>query len=270
MNGEDDAVEAKFNARLMALRASLASKRPAASRAAELQDAAHDAVRGAVAGLVERLHQIRPMSEREEFFDRMENGLAAVGRGVYDMRRRMAVRGIHPDGEIAAGLLAWNDEHAGWVKTREAMEKLAGRCSLLMLTGNVGTGKSTIAGRLVVERRITGDVAAIPYFVSAARLSTALATPFDEERKQLKARCEAAPVVAIDDVLRVKLSEDQLRALQEFVATRAPIGRLTILTSNLEPKPLVEAFIDSRVADRIRGRFAAVHFTGESLRGRKP
>lgn len=271
MSGDDETAVAAANARLLTLRAQRAASAPSepAPPRRDPQDAAHDAAMDALGGLVGRLQRLRPMTEREEFYDRMENGFAEIGRSMQAMQRRMAERGIHPKGDIAAGLMAWNPEHPGWVKTREAMDALGGRCSMLLLTGNTGAGKSTVAGRLVVERRVVGENAAIPYFVSAQRLSTALATPFDDERKKLAARCEAAAVVAIDDLLRVKLSEAQLRALQEFVAMRAPLGRLSIFTSNLEPKPLVEAFIDSRVADRIRGRFAAVHFTGDSLRGRK-
>ena len=259
MSASDEAVAAA-QAALMVRRAELAAARKAGATTEERRpDPFGGGVSEAMASILSKL---RPMTEREEGYDVLVRGFGAVGSSVLTMLERCAARGIDPRGDICAALLAW-DGGAPWRLTQEA---LARNPVLLLLAGNKGTGKSSTGGRILVEHRVTAG-GPTPYFVSAKRLGVALATPYDPTRAALKERCERAPVIVIDDFLRTAMAEDHLRALQEFVAQRATVRKLTIATTNIEPTAFVRAFIDERLADRLRGRFATVHFTGASRRG---
>lgn len=214
-----------------------------------------NAMEAALAGL-------RPMEPKLERADIYSRRMAALAKAIDEMRRRCAGRLIDPCGEICAAMMNW-DGRAGWDQTLVAM---ATGASVILVTGDKGSGKSCIAGRIVAERRVVG-AGTLPMFVSAARLAQALARPPDEPAKALKRWAELAPVIAIDDFGRVPMPPENLEALREYMATRVPLRRLSVFTSNLEPMVFMATILDERLSDRLKGRMEIVQLSGGSRRG---
>lgn len=141
----------------------------------------------------------------------------------------------------------------------------------LLLTGDVGVGKTGIAVALLVEWMRSGQAGL--YVVTPTFLSRIRATyrdgGDDADELEVLGSVISVPLLVLDDIGVAMLTEWGREKLFTLVNERAISGRRTILTSNLRvPDGSLEAYLGPRTWDRIRGLADVVNLTGASLRGR--
>lgn len=140
----------------------------------------------------------------------------------------------------------------------------------LLLTGDVGVGKTGIAVSLLVDwmrRGQAGLYVVTPTFLSRIR-ATYRDGGDDTDELEVLASVISVPLLVLDDLGTVRLSEWGQEKLYTLINERAIQGRRTILTSNLRVGDgSLEAYLWSRTFDRIRGVADVVNLTGQSLRG---
>lgn len=141
----------------------------------------------------------------------------------------------------------------------------------LLLTGDVGVGKSGIAASLLSAWLRSGQAGlhvSMPMFFSRIRATYRdNGDPLDE--LDVLGAVVSVPLLVLDDLGVVSLSEWGREKLYTLIDQRAAGGHRTIITSNLRvPDGSLEAYLGSRIWDRIRGLADVVNITGESLRGR--
>jgi hypothetical protein len=140
----------------------------------------------------------------------------------------------------------------------------------LLLTGDVGVGKSGIAASLLTEWLRSGQAGlyvSMPMFFSRIRATYRdNGDPIDE--LDVLGAVISVPLLVLDDLGVVLLSEWAREKLYRLITERAAEGHRTIVTSNLRVENgLLEAYVGAPIWDRIRGAADVVHITGESLRG---
>lgn len=141
----------------------------------------------------------------------------------------------------------------------------------LLLTGDVGVGKSGLAAALLSEALRTGQAGlyvSMPMFFSRIRATYRdNGDPIDE--LDVLGAVISVPLLVLDDLGVVTLSEWGREKLYTLITERAVEGRRTIITSNLRvPDGSLEAYVGARIWDRVRGLADVVNISGESLRGR--
>lgn len=141
----------------------------------------------------------------------------------------------------------------------------------LLLTGDVGVGKSGIAASLLTEWLRSGQAGlyvSMPMFFSRIRATYRdNGDPMDE--LDVLGAVVSVPLLVLDELGVVSLSDWGREKLYTLISERVASGRRTIVTSNLRvPDGSLEAHVGARIWDRIRGVADVVNITGESLRGR--
>lgn len=248
----------QINQRLMALRSRVV--RPPAPADEERHAAGPNGIAQRVA---ERLTAV-PTVSREHWYVR--EFLTNLADAIREMRRRAARRGIAPDGDILRALLAWEPDAASaqldaWIRSEDR---------LLIITGNKGAGKSSLAGRAMMLHPYHSDgVEAPPYIIAAHALGEALARPFDEPRKAIVRRVSSLKLIVIDDYGSVSLDEEQSQKMIDYLCRSLTTGVRVIITSNEEPNKLQALlFSDGRLRDRARLGMLAMHLSNASRRAR--
>lgn len=152
------------------------------------------------------------------------------------------------------------------------------QATLLVLAGDVGTGKSLAAAwalwdRLVMStpknpwgQKIAPDVR---LWIAAPHL--ARLTAWSDE----VAECERSPLLVLDDLGEEEASPKSIAILSSLITTRMANGLPTIITTNLDQKTFRDRY-GERIIDRIRqsgldenGKSKWwVRCTGPSLRGK--
>lgn len=141
----------------------------------------------------------------------------------------------------------------------------------LLLTGDVGVGKSGIAASLLIEglrQGRSGLYVSMPMFLSRIRATYRdNGDPIDE--MDVLGAVTSVPLLVLDDLGVVSLSEWGREKLYTLIDERVAAGHRTIVTSNLRvPDGSLEAYLGARIWDRVRGLADVVNIAGESLRGR--
>lgn len=155
-----------------------------------------------------------------------------------------------------------------------AIQAASTGCSLLVLTGSPGTGKTVAAVKWLADYvhddgnwTSPGSILRLkqraPVFVTAARLAR-----WDRYEQEPMAKLLCSARLAIDDLGAEYLDKNGFYAslLDEVINERYAAERPTLLTTNLDPEAFKSRYGD-RIADRIR-EVGEVHGCGrQSLRG---
>jgi hypothetical protein len=211
--------------------------------------------------VVERLTNV-PTVSREHY--QVREFLLALRDAMREMRRRAARRGISPDGDIMEALLSWDADEAS--RELDAWQRSGDR--LLLITGNKGAGKSSLAGRAMMLHPYHSDgEEAPPYIITAHALAEALARPYDEPRRAIVRRASSLRLIVIDDYGSVALDEEQSQKMNDYLCRSLATGVRVIITSNEEPKVLqTMLFRDGRLRDRAQLGMRAMHLSNSSRR----
>jgi DNA replication protein DnaC len=138
----------------------------------------------------------------------------------------------------------------------------------MLLTGPVGVGKSGIAVSLLNERlaRHEGGL----FVVAPALLQRIRATYGDDEDGNESAVMDAliqTPLLVLDDVGKVKLTEWGQEKLYTLISERFSAKRRTIVTSNYSTTDgSLEGHLWPATFDRLRGASDLIEMSGDSLR----
>lgn len=141
----------------------------------------------------------------------------------------------------------------------------------LLLCGAVGLGKTGIAVSLLLEAMHAGAeglYVVMPSFLSRIR-ATYTRTKEDDsiDETDVLASVIQTPLLVLDDLGKVTLTEWGQEKLFTVVNERYIAGRRTIVTSNLDTEDgSLEAHLWPATWDRIRGMSDVFRLTGESLR----
>lgn len=215
--------------------------------------------------------------------------------GVGLLRRNVAA--THPDFgkaiECPCGLIAARRQLRIWAVsevpalyqgfTLDSYAELSGRHGLvaslrdwqagerwLLLTGDVGVGKTGIAVSLLLEWMRAGHVGlyvSMPMFLSRIRATYREGGDNTDELEVLGSAA-SVPMLVLDDVGVAMLTEWGREKLYTLMNERCVSGRRTIVTSNLRADDgSLEAYLSTRTWDRLRGMADVVNLTGHSLRG---
>ena len=141
----------------------------------------------------------------------------------------------------------------------------------LLLTGSVGLGKTGLAVSLLLEAMHAGAdglYVVMPSFLSRIRATYTRSKDDDgTDETDVLASVIAAPVLVLDDVGKVTLTEWGQEKLFTVVNERYIAGRRTIVTTNLDTEDgSLEGHLWPATWDRIRGMSEVFRLTGESLR----
>lgn len=136
----------------------------------------------------------------------------------------------------------------------------------LVIVGDVGTGKSTLAAGMVREVALAGKqalyVSALVYCRKIRDTWGRNAEPREDQILERYARCN---FLVLDEIGAGKQADEPI--IQELICARydANLMRRTVIVSNVAPKNLAEK-VGARADDRIRDRATLVMMTGASLR----
>jgi hypothetical protein len=141
----------------------------------------------------------------------------------------------------------------------------------LLLTGPVGLGKTGIAVSLLLEAMHAGSgglYVVTPSFLSRIRATYTRVKDGEVDEMDVLGSVISAPLLVLDDVGKVALSEWGQEKLFTVINERYLAGRRTIVTSNLdvEGERSLEDHLWPATWDRIRGSSDIFRLTGESLR----
>jgi DNA replication protein DnaC len=141
----------------------------------------------------------------------------------------------------------------------------------LLLTGPVGLGKTGLAVSLLLEAMRAGSgglYVVTPSFLSRIRATYTRGKGDDEtDEMAVLASVIEAPVLVLDDLGKVTLTEWGQEKLFTLVNERYIAGRRTIVTSNLDTEDgSLEGHLWPATWDRIRGMSEVFRLTGSSLR----
>jgi DNA replication protein DnaC len=132
----------------------------------------------------------------------------------------------------------------------------------LMLTGSVGTGKTTLAGAAVFEMLHTRLVLWAPLGTFFARLSL----PFGEPGREWATRViDGSSALALDDLDKARNSEYGREQVFTAIDHRIEEGLPLVITSNMDPDEISQRFGEA-VGSRIAGCCAIVKVEGEDRR----
>lgn len=149
----------------------------------------------------------------------------------------------------------------------------------LLFVGPVGLGKTGLAIALLletIEAGIGGLYVVTPTFLSRIRATYTRTSDGEVDELDVLASVIEAPLLVLDDLGKVSLSEWGQEKLFTVVNERYLARRRTIVTSNLDvhdPETIckdrctcLEAHLWEATWDRIRGQADVFRLTGESLR----
>lgn len=147
----------------------------------------------------------------------------------------------------------------------------AGGDRWLLLCGPVGLGKTGIAVSLLLEEMRAGSAGlyvVTPTFLSRIRATyTRTKDGGEVDELDVLASVIEAPLLVLDDLGKVALSEWGQEKLFTVVNERYLAGRRTIVTSNLDTEDgSLEEHLWPATWDRIRGMSDIFRLTGASLR----
>lgn len=136
----------------------------------------------------------------------------------------------------------------------------------IYFTGSVGTGKTTLACRLLNELWAKGQ--RVEFFRVPKLLVSLL--PGADDLDGIIERIVAVPVICLDDVGASQASDFARRMLQVIYDARGDKGTRTIWTSNLDMRELATFNAgDDRLTSRIAGRAKVVELAGPDWRLKK-
>ncbi|MBA6120778.1 MULTISPECIES: ATP-binding protein [Pseudomonas] len=139
----------------------------------------------------------------------------------------------------------------------------------MILTGNVGTGKTHLASAMVqaVIRRYGAEALIVPVAEVFRVAKGAMTKGADYDERDVINELAEVDLLVIDEVGAQRGSEYEQALLHEVIDRRYQLVVPTILVSNL-PADELKAFIGDRALDRLRqGGGKAVGFTWSSARG---
>lgn len=140
----------------------------------------------------------------------------------------------------------------------------------LLLTGPVGLGKTGLAVSLLLEAMRSGSgglYVVTPSFLSRIRATYTRVKDGEIDEMDVLGSVIEAPLLVLDDLGKVALSEWGQEKLFTVINERYLNGRRTIVTSNLDTEDgSLEAHLWPATWDRIRGMSDIFRLTGESLR----
>ena len=141
----------------------------------------------------------------------------------------------------------------------------------LLLTGPVGLGKTGLAVSLLLEAMHAGSgglYVVTPSFLARIRATYSRGKDNDDDNEtDVLASVIEAPLLVLDDVGKVTLTEWGQEKLFTLVNERYIAGRRTIVTSNLDTEDgSLEAHLWPATWDRLRGMSDVFRLTGDSLR----
>lgn len=139
----------------------------------------------------------------------------------------------------------------------------------LLLVGDVGLGKTGLAIALLLQWMRDGKAGlymVAPSFLSRIRSTYRPNRDDDLDEDAVLDSAVTAPLLVLDDVGKVRLSDWGQEKLFTLVNERYIAGRRTVITSNFDVDALEEHLWDA-TWDRIRGASDVVKLTGDSLRG---
>lgn len=133
--------------------------------------------------------------------------------------------------------------------------------AILVLCGNVGTGKTLAAGVLIAGAK-TGRV------VASRQLSETVIPYAAEIARGIQPLNPEARLLVLDDLGTEDPKRDRrwTEAFATFVDARQGFGR-TLITSNLKRADFRERY-DARIISRLNASAKAVELVGESMRGK--
>ncbi len=133
----------------------------------------------------------------------------------------------------------------------------------LMLKGEVGTGKTTIA-ICIMRKAIEAGLSA--YFLPMASLIDTLFTLRDtNEKYKFEKKMREVKVLIIDDLGAGVVSDFTWAKIDSILTERCNRGLPTFVTGNMTNKELAEN-CPRRILDRLRTSCAVLNFKGASLR----
>lgn len=132
-------------------------------------------------------------------------------------------------------------------------------------TGGVGTGKTSLACRLLNELWKRGD--RVEFFRVPKLLGTLL--PGADDLDGVIERLATIPIICLDDVGASQATDFARRMLLVIYEARGDIGTRTIWTSNNDLDELQEFTGDDRLSSRIAGRAKVAELKGKDWRLRK-
>ncbi|WP_085710873.1 MULTISPECIES: ATP-binding protein [unclassified Pseudomonas] len=138
----------------------------------------------------------------------------------------------------------------------------------LLLTGNVGTGKTHLASGIV--QQVIRKFGALAHIVSAAEIiriaKGAMVRGAEYTERDVINELAALDLLVIDEIGAQKGSEYELGLLHEVIDRRYQLVRPTVVVSNL-PASTLGQFIGDRALDRLRQNGGqAVGFSWSSMR----
>ena len=140
----------------------------------------------------------------------------------------------------------------------------------LLFLGPVGVGKTGLAISLLnaaMRRGSPGLYVVTPTYLSRIRATYSRNRDGEVDEMDVLASVIETPVLVLDDVGKVALSEWGQEKLFTLVNERYIAGRRTIVTTNLDTEDgSLEGHLWPATWDRIRGMSEVFRLTGESLR----
>lgn len=183
---------------------------------------------------------------------------------------------LKQSGDLSAVLaLNWN----GNIKTtaKSKVKKFVTQpLPFLVLSGGVGTGKSTMAVWVAMQLLHSG-LCQSALFIRSGELLTSFSRGSTTLGKDVYIEMTKPEVLIIDDIGgTVEMTPTRVSGLRTLIDARWSAGKITIITTNLDPVipqgewgvPLKELF-GSASWDRMSSAGLVVEFSGESMR-RKP
>ena len=140
-----------------------------------------------------------------------------------------------------------------------------------LFVGPVGLGKTGLAIALLNEQIASGSgglYVVTPSYLARIRATYKRVEAGEIDETDVLRSAVEAPLLVLDDLGKVKLTDWGQEKLFTVVDERCSIGRRTIVTSNLDTEDgSMEQHLWPATWDRIRGQSEVFRLTGSSLRG---
>lgn len=209
-------------------------------------------------------------SERQRSLDKINDH--AINREA-SIRRKIARSNIpkeHISATIANYIVRGDDQRLTVVAVNEYVQKGMSR-EWLVLTGNVGTGKSHLACAAAMQMARMNDncgVMFLPALDIDRRMKSTFGQRDESERDALNQMIKFNGIVVLDELGLQQGSDRDRQVTAEFISGRHANHKPVIITTNLEPQE-IERFIGAQAFDRVRERSEFLFFDWESERERR-
>lgn len=189
------------------------------------------------------------------------------------IRRRIARSNIpeeHLKATMANYIVRNEDQRLTVMAVNEYIQKGMSR-DWLVLTGNVGTGKSHLACAAAMQMARMDNNCGVMFLPSLdidRRMKSTFGQRDVNERDTLNQMIRFNGVVVLDELGLQQGSDRDRQVTAEFIAGRHANHKPLIVTTNLEPQE-IERFIGVQAFDRMRERGEFLFFDWESERERR-